>query len=88
MLKEDVRIIYSQHIKYSSKELNFNVKKSYPFLYQNESRMITFGKTKETGAESQECLEENRKRRIGVCFNGRQFPGGHNIIEGLVSEGT
>lgn len=29
-----------------------------------------------------------KKVRIGVSFNGRQSPGGHNIIYGLLAENT
>ncbi len=38
-----------------------------------------------------ENVEDNQKKgkyRIGICFNGRQFPGGHNIIQGLLCEST
>lgn len=31
---------------------------------------------------------EPRKVKIGVSFNGRQSPGGHNIIYGLLGENT
>jgi pyrophosphate--fructose-6-phosphate 1-phosphotransferase len=30
----------------------------------------------------------HKKIRIGICFNGRQTPGGHNIISGLLSDNT
>ena len=45
--------------------------------------MITFEESKD------KMLEKNDKKyRIGVSFNGRQFPGGHNILKGLLTENT
>ena len=43
-------------------------------------RLLTFG------ASSQP--NEGKKLRIGISFNGRQFPGGHNIVKGLLAENT
>lgn len=30
----------------------------------------------------------DKKYKIGISFNGRQFPGGHNIIKGLLHQNT
>ena len=44
--------------------------------------MITFEERKE------KIENKGKKFRIGISFNGRQFPGGHNIIQGLLTEDT
>jgi hypothetical protein len=53
------------------------VEKQYPYLSQQGHRMITFEKSNQPTS--------NKTVRIGVSFNGRQSPGGHNIIYGLLS---
>ena len=45
--------------------------------------MITFKRSaKEKPSKS------TKKLRIGISFNGRQCPGGHNIILGLLADNT
>ena len=61
------------------------MKHQYSFLHESESRLITFGRSKD---DDENEVSEQRKRKIGISFNGRQFPGGHNIIQGLLSENT
>lgn len=46
--------------------------------------MLTFGKAKDNEMEE----ISDKKLRIGVSFNGRQFPGAHNIIQGLMNDNT
>ncbi len=44
--------------------------------------MITFKQ------ETNKNVSKSRKSKIGVSFNGRQCPAGHNIILGLIDENT
>ncbi len=46
--------------------------------------MLTFKKSNEQLKKG----NNNKKIRIGVSFNGRQCPGGHNAILGLLDENT
>lgn len=74
-----MEINFSQPLKYESKELSSTVKDQYEFLWGGDNRLISFNE-----ASAEHKME--RKIRIGVSFNGRQFPGGHNILNGLMGE--
>ena len=43
--------------------------------------MITFKKNNDS---SHAAIGSEKKSKIGVSFNGRQCPGGHNILLGLL----
>ncbi len=45
--------------------------------------MITFKKSTQSSQQN-----TGKKFRVGVSFNGRQCPAGHNIILGLLDENT
>ena len=80
-----IQIIESASINFNSKEQKIAIQEEYPFLSNVEEsmkRLITFGKA------SHQPLNEGKKLRIGISFNGRQFPGGHNIIKGLLADNT
>ena len=47
----------------------------FPFLSKKGHQIVTFRKGKN---------ELLKKIKVGVSFNGRQSPGGHNIILGLL----
>jgi hypothetical protein len=53
-----------------------------PFLSKQGHQIISFKKSVES------IEKQNTIFRIGVCFNGRQSPGGHNIINGLLNSNT
>lgn len=75
-----MEINFSQPLKYESKELSSAVKDQYEFLWGGDNRLISFNEV----PKGEQKME--RKIRIGVSFNGRQFPGGHNILNGLIGE--
>lgn len=72
-------LVFSEELKFKTKELKVSVEREYPFLSKRGHQIVTFGES--TGAQP-------RKVRIGISFNGRQAPGGHNIIYGLMGPNT
>jgi hypothetical protein len=79
VLDDNPYLIYSDELKFSTKELKIAVENEYQFLSKQGHQIITFKKG---------STHKPRKVRIGVSFNGRQSPGGHNIILGLLAENT
>jgi hypothetical protein len=72
-------LIFSEELKFKTKELKVSIEREFPFLSKKGHQIVTFGEGR--GGEA-------RKVRIGVSFNGRQSPGGHNIIYGLLGANT
>lgn len=77
ILDQNPSLLYSAELKFKTKELKVAVEKEYPFISRQGHQIITF---------QQGEAKERRKVRIGISFNGRQSPGGHNIILGLLGE--
>ena len=79
ILDNDPQLIFSDELKFKTKELKIAIEKEYPFISKKGHQIITF---------KQGSKGEPKKTRIGICFNGRQSPGGHNIILGLLGPNT
>lgn len=79
ILNNSPSLIFSQELKFKTKELKVAIERDYPFISKRGHQIVTFGQAKSN---------EKRNVKIGVSFNGRQSPGGHNIIYGLLAENT
>lgn len=72
--------VFSQELKFKTKELKLSVEREFPFLSKRGHQIVTFAQSGES--------QQPRRVRIGVSFNGRQSSGGHNIIYGLLAENS
>jgi hypothetical protein len=77
ILDQNPDLIFSDDLKFKTKELKIAVEEQFPFLSKKGHQIITFREGKNDPA---------KRIRVGVSFNGRQSPGGHNIILGLLGE--
>ena len=79
----NANLVYSLPLEYETNELEVHVSQEYPFLYKNGHKMITF---EEHPPGTSPQAKSNKKVKIGISFNGRQFPGAHNMIQGLLDD--
>ena len=79
ILNQNPTIVLSEDLSFKTKELKVAIEKEYPFLSKKGHQIVTF---------AGKADQPPRKVKIGVSFNGRQSPAGHNVIYGLLAENT
>jgi hypothetical protein len=79
-LSKNHKLLFSEQLPFRNTEVAAYIQKNLELVSKHSDRYVEF-KEASVGIPV-------KKTRIGICFNGRQTPGGHNIIWALLEGGN